>query len=63
MASQGSHVTALVRTHASGDEEAFYAVALQRRHARPAKVIIILRPILKRRSSPRERADGLSSPK
>ena len=29
MASQGSHVTALVRTHASGDEEAFYAVALQ----------------------------------
>ena len=62
MASQGSHVTALVRTHASGDEEAFYAVALQAA-ARPAKVIIILRPILKRRSSPRERADGLSSPK
>ena len=29
MASQGSHVTALVRTHASGDEEAFYAVAPQ----------------------------------
>ena len=37
MASQGSHVTALVRTHASGDEEAFYAVALQAaaREARP----------------------------
>ncbi len=29
MAGQGSHITALVRTHASGDEEAFYSVALQ----------------------------------
>jgi len=29
VAGQGSHITALVRTHASGDEEAFYSVALQ----------------------------------
>ena len=29
MAGQGSHITALVRNHASGDEEAFYSVALQ----------------------------------
>ncbi len=29
MAGQGSHITALVRTHAAGDEEAFYSVALQ----------------------------------
>lgn len=29
MAGQGSHITALVRTHASGDEDAFYSIALQ----------------------------------
>lgn len=29
MAGHGSHITALVRSHAAGDEQAFYAVALQ----------------------------------
>lgn len=29
MASQGAHITALVRSHASGDEDTFYSVALQ----------------------------------
>ncbi|NDR54114.1 ATP-binding protein [Actinomyces sp. 565] len=29
MAGQGSHITAMVRSHASGDDEAFYSVALQ----------------------------------
>ncbi|MDO4888677.1 MAG: ATP-binding protein [Actinomycetaceae bacterium] len=29
MAGQGSHITAMVRSHASGDDDAFYSVALQ----------------------------------
>lgn len=29
MAGQGTHITALVRSHASGDEDAFYSIALQ----------------------------------
>ncbi|RJF44095.1 AAA family ATPase [Actinomyces sp. 2119] len=29
MAGQGSHITAMVRSHASGDDEAFYSVVLQ----------------------------------
>ena len=29
MAGQGAHITALVRSHASGDEDAFYSIALQ----------------------------------
>lgn len=29
MAGQGAHITAMVRSHASGDDEAFYSVALQ----------------------------------
>lgn len=29
VAGHGAHITAMVRSHASGDEDAFYSVALQ----------------------------------
>ena len=45
MAASADHIKALVKSHGSGDDEAFYSIAFRLQRRRRARVIIGLRPM------------------